>query len=216
MLKKPAREARAAVRLKKVRREVAIQWDETIVNGSRKKSRLVKNARPKRDQIWVGGGVVEDRPDLFYLQVLEHPESAFDGKPRGKAEMTKCLEDLGLEKGDILVSDAWKATTAAVKEIQRKLGWTDRDLVHEICNHSKGEIVNANGFSSNQIESRWSVLKRWIRKRNGGKLPRRKDRQGWKSLLGEFKLRKFFQYQHGYEASETRYFLLPFLRAIAR
>ena len=149
---------------------------------------------PKADQIWVCGTVVEDHPDMFFFRVLDHAADAYDGKPRGKAEMQKCLEAVGMDKGMVLVTDKWKGTLAAVKNLKLSRGWTDADLVHEIVNHSTGEIVNMHGFSTNQIEAKWSVLKRWVRKRCGGRLPGKKDRAAWSLVLQEFQWRKHIKY----------------------
>ena len=37
--------------------------------------------------------------------------------------------------------------------------------VGESIRHSSGEIKNANGFTTNPIESKWSLMKRWVRKK---------------------------------------------------
>ena len=87
--------------------------------ASGKKSRLAKQARPKKKQIWVGGAVVEDRPDLFYFQVLKFPEEAYDNKPRGKQELLECFQGMDLRKGDVLVTDGWKGTMAAVDALSK-------------------------------------------------------------------------------------------------
>ena len=212
-VKKPA--SKAVLRAKPLRRRLVVQWDETSTNMTRKKSRLAKSARPKGDQIWVGGAVVEDHPEVFFFKVLEHPQDAFEGKPRGKWELLKAFEELGLEKNDIFVTDAWKGTIAAVQQLKNSQAWCGDDLRHEICNHAQGEIVNQRGFSTNQVENKWSVLKRWIRRRNGGAIPAKRDRKGWKLWLGEFTLRKYFQHLYGYAPSEKRFFVVPFLKALA-
>ena len=154
-VKKPAAKKKPSVailRPRHLRNKLVVQWDETLALGSRKKSRLAKQARPKRNQLWIGGSVVEDHPDMFFFRVLEYPIDAYDGKPRGKMEMKICLESIGLDKDMILVTDKWKSTVAAIKQIKAEKGWTDTDLPVEIVNHSGGEIVNAHGFSTNQIE----------------------------------------------------------------
>ena len=61
---------------------------------------------------------------------------------------------------------------------------------HEVVNHSDGEIVNARGYSTNAIESKWGVVKRWIRAKFGGRLPQHHDRAKWKLVLNEFQYRK--------------------------
>eukprot|EP00959_Pyramimonas_sp_CCMP1952_P125612 2626447-Pyramimonas_sp.AAC.1 len=56
-------------------------------------------------------------------------------------------------------------------------GLTERMLPHEVVNHSAGEITNERGFTTNHIELQWSLIKRWIRKRYGGMLPKKANRQ---------------------------------------
>ena len=73
-----------------------------------------------------------------------------------------------------MVHDGWRATVAVDLE---GMGMT-RSMVY----HAQGEIVvqDLNApvpeelayFTTNHIESRWSALKRWLRKRCGGKMPR--------------------------------------------
>ena len=58
-------------------------------------------------------------------------------------------------------------------------------------NHSQGEIVNARGFTTNLIESKWSALKRWIRKRYSGTLPNSNERSKWTRLIAEHRFRTF-------------------------
>ena len=118
---------------------------------------------------------------------MKHPGDAFDGKPRGKDEILAHLNDLGVPKNTILVTDSWRGTIAAVKQYRRDWGLTSTSLRHELVNHSQGEIV------TNSIESRWGVLKRWIRKRYSGRLPPTTDSTKWKLLMGEFQFRKFME-----------------------
>ena len=126
----------------------------------------------------------------FTFRVLEHALDACDGKPRGASEMLTNLHLLDIRKGDTLVSDCWKGTIAAVKRYRRAKRLTEHQLRHELVNHAQGEIVNENGYSTNAIEARWSVVKRWVRKRNDGKLPAHSDRARWNLLLNEFRYRK--------------------------
>lgn len=56
-------------------------------------------------------------------------------------------------KKTALVTDGWKATLSAVKEFKEENGWGDKELWHEIVNHSAGEIVNVNGLTTNHIEN---------------------------------------------------------------
>ena len=79
---------------------------------------------------------------------------------------------------------------AAAKKIRTENGWPLSKPPHEIANHREGEIVNARGYSTNAIEAKWSVVKRWIRSKYGGRLPQHNDRRKWRVLLQEFQYRK--------------------------
>ena len=89
------------------------------------------------------------------------------------------LSMLNIKKGDIFVSDKWKATLSALKAYRRQTKLSESELRHEVVNHSQGEIVNSNGFSTNAIECKWSVIKRWIRQRLSVILPQHADRNKW-------------------------------------
>jgi hypothetical protein len=180
ILKKPAGKVK----------ELILQMDESFLNRG-KRSKLSKAARPKRDQIWIWGCVVQGRPDLFAFRILDHPADAFDNRPRGKKEMLYNLQSTGVKAGWTIASDCWGGTLAAVKTYRAELGLTEAQLKHETVNHSAGEIVNARGYTTNLIENRWSVLKRWLKKRCAGKLPRTNDRRRWRLYVGEFQFRKY-------------------------
>ena len=97
---------------------------------------------------------------------------------------------LNIHRQTILVTDGWKGTLAAVKAFRLSKGWTESDLIHEVVNHNAGQITNVNHFTTNHIEVKWSSMKRWLKKLNGGKLPTVRDRQGWSDLLTEYQWRK--------------------------
>ena len=80
----------------------------------------------------------------------------------------------------------------AVKKLRAEKGWPRTKPPHEIVNHSEGEIVNANGYSTNAIEAKWSVAKRWIRSKYAGRLPQHHSRGKWRNLLKEFQCRKTY------------------------
>lgn len=166
-----------------------VEVDESHLNKLRSGA-LTKSCRAETDQVWVWGATVPGRPERFIFRVLDHPQDAMDGKPRGQAEILDCLRLLNLQPKTIIVTDGWKATIAAIKDLRKEKGWTNADLWHEIVNHSAGEITNSNGFTTNHIENRWSLVKRWIRKREGGRLPSHSNRQRWKCLLNEYRWRK--------------------------
>ena len=166
-----------------------IEVDESHLNKS-KPGALTRTGRVKPDQVWVWGATIPKMPDRFLFRVLEHPSDAEAGRPRGKEEILKCLHLLDIPRKTILVTDGWKSTRAAIEELRREKGWSKADLWQEVVNHSAGEIVNANGFTTNHIENRWSLVKRWVRKRMGGRLPLHSNRAKWDSLLKEFSWRK--------------------------
>ena len=189
MFKRPAKSSLPAYRTNKL----IVQADESYLN-KKKRSMLSKVGRPQHDQLWIWGCIIQGHPGCFFFRILDHASDAFDGKPRGKAEMLVNLHYVGITREVIYVSDSWKGTIAAVKQYRIDKRWPASSLRHEICNHSQGEIVNRNGFTTNGIESRWSVLKRWIRKRYGGKLPAYKDRNAWRLLVEEFQYRKYLKH----------------------
>ena len=92
---------------------------------------------------------------------MEHAEDALDGRPRGKKEMLANIHLLDIQKGDTFVSNKWGAPQLRF-EITSLHNLTERSLPHEIVNHSAGEIMNENGFTTNAIEAKWSVVKRWV------------------------------------------------------
>ena len=167
--------------------------DETHLN-KRKPSIISKHGRPQRDQIWLWGAVLEGHVGTHFLfRILDHPDDAYDGRPRGHKEMLRNINSLGIKKHDIFVSDKWKATVSAFKAFREASGLSEFDLPHEIVNHSLGELVNENGFSTNAIEAKWSVVKRWIRNKMSGKLPAHSDRQKWRLLIGEYQARNLLR-----------------------
>ena len=163
--------------------------DEAHLN-KKKHGILSKHGRPQRDQIWLWGAVLHGHVRThFIFRILKNAEDAHEGKPRGHKEMLTNLSMLGLRKGDIFVSDKWKATLSALKAHRTLHGLSARTLRHEIVNHSQGEIVNQNGFSTNATECKWSVIKRWIRQRLSGILPRHGDREKWTLFINEYQAR---------------------------
>ena len=134
---------------------------------------------------------------------MEHPEDALDGRPRGASEIKKSLDIVNLPELTTVVSDSWKGTIAAVKRYRRARGYREDVFKHEMVNHSEGVAVKENGYTTNHIEQRWSTLKRWARKRCGGKLPRSKDREFWNRLLQEFQFRKLAHAQKGFPYKST-------------
>ena len=126
--------------------------------------------------------------------------------------MVQNLRMLNMKKDDIYVSDSWRATPPAVKQIRLDLGLNpdvnrQGHLKHEMVVHNDGEIVNARGYTTNAIEGKWSEVKRWIRKRNGGKLPSHSDRALWTLLLDEFCMRKILSEGHTTDYGNT--FVVP-------
>eukprot|EP00439_Symbiodinium_sp_Y106_P034496 s962_g4.t1 len=69
----------------------------------------------QKDQIWLWGAVLQGHVIThFVFRILDHPDEAHSGKPRGHGEMLKNINILGLRKGDTFVSDGWKATDEAL------------------------------------------------------------------------------------------------------
>ena len=165
------------------------------------------NVRPQVDKFWVWGCTVQGRPDLFLFRVLDHPEDAYANRPRGKEEIIKCLDLIPLQKDMTLVTDGWRGTLAAVNEIKRRNGWGPRSLRHEKVIHRNGEVVNSRGYSTNSIENRWSVLKRWLKKKCGGKLPPIRSRDVWKNTISEFTYRKMAS--RGQSIDDGHTFIVP-------
>lgn len=104
-----------------------VEVDESHLNKLRSGA-LSKSSRAGPDQVWVWGATVPRRPDRFLFRVLEHPQDAMDGKPRGQAEILDCLRLLNLQPKTIIVTDVWKATIAAVQQLKQEKGWGDADL----------------------------------------------------------------------------------------
>ena len=182
-LKRPA--GKQKIRNHTLKKRVLIA-DESFLNKN-KPGKLSKTGRPKPDQLWIWGAVLQGYSSShFIFRILDHPSEAMEGKPRGNAEMMQNYKLLGLRKGDIFVSDSWTASISALKHTRTRLKLTEAQLKHELVNHSKGEIVNERGYTTNPIEGKWSVLKRWVKRKYGGKLPNHTNRCQWRLLVNEF------------------------------
>ena len=144
------------------------------------------------------GLTVRGHPELFFFRVLKHPGDAFDGRPRGAAELLQCLERVHLPKLTTLVSDGWRGTATALRQYRQRHGYAAGDIRHEVVNHAHGEAVNVRGFSTNAIEAQWSAFKRWARKKLGGSLHGSTDRDAWALLLQEFQPRKMLHASKGF------------------
>ncbi|CAK0841877.1 unnamed protein product, partial [Prorocentrum cordatum] len=110
VMKRPARSRLPVARTRKV----ILQVDESFLNKG-KLSKLAKNARPKKDKLWLWGAVVQGSPHLFFFKVLKSVEDAYDGKPRGKQELLENFKELSPPAGVVIVSDKWRGAIAAVK-----------------------------------------------------------------------------------------------------
>ncbi|CAK0872465.1 unnamed protein product [Prorocentrum cordatum] len=151
MRKRPA--VRPAPKKTPARKRVLIA-DESFLNKN-KPGKLNQAARPKKDQIWIWGALLQGKARThFMFRILKHPVDAKDGKPRGHKEMKDSLDMLNFDKGNIFVSDKWGATISLVKAIRRQTGLTQNTLRRELVDHDDGEIVNAKGFTTNAIESK--------------------------------------------------------------
>ncbi|CAE7228002.1 unnamed protein product [Symbiodinium microadriaticum] len=149
------------------------------------------------------GSVLENNIKTHFLfRILDHPADDLDGKPRGHKEMLGNLRSLGLRSGDTFVSDKWKSTVSSLKAYRV----ATRTLPHEMVNHIEGEIVSSNGFTTSPIEAKWAVMKRWIRKRGGGVLPKHGDREKWATLIFEYQGRSLLMTRehHGIQHDRIR------------
>lgn len=186
-MKRPSRFSRQ-VRKNQLKKRLVIMGDESYLNKG-KRSKLARHARPQPDQIWIWGATVQGYGRTsFVFRILKHPSDCLDGRPRGAAEMLENLRYLDMRKDDVYVSDKWLGTVAAIGRLQAENGW--RRFDHQIVNHSAGEITNRAGYSTNAIESKWAITKKWIKKKHGGHLPSHNDRSQWESLLCEFQYRQ--------------------------
>ena len=189
------------VRKNHLKKTMVIMGDESYLNHG-KRSKLTRNSRPKRDQIWLWGATVQGGGRRsFVFRVLKHPSDCLDGRPRGAKEMLENLRSLNMSRNDVYVSDKWGCTVAAVRQLMKENGW--RRFNHQIVNHSAGEITNTAGYSTNAIEAKWSILKRWVKKLHSGKLPRDHDREKWSLLLDEFHYRQVRSEQSPNDSGNT-------------
>ena len=94
----------------------------------------------------------------FTFNILPRPLAAPDGKPRGLRNIRSTLSQF-VKKGTFLVFDKWLATVSAVKQ----LGFNSAPPV----NHSKWFRDRSTGFHSNDIESEFNRLKKWLCQRYG-------------------------------------------------
>lgn len=150
--------------------------DETLLN--KRKPAAAPYARvsaPHLDkQIWLWGAVAEHgfgEGQVMYLLLtdLNNPRSA----PSLERALLACVQP-----GSRIVHDDWGA--------YRALPWNTLPFHHDersIVNHKK-EIVNTFGEHTNAIESVWGVLKRWLRSRNNGRIPKPPTLEGelWEFL----------------------------------
>eukprot|EP00397_Hematodinium_sp_SG-2012_P054481 GEMP01065728.1.p1 GENE.GEMP01065728.1~~GEMP01065728.1.p1 ORF type:complete len:200 (-),score=24.39 GEMP01065728.1:182-781(-) len=96
------------------------------------------------------------------------------GRPRGVQEIQRAFETSGIQPGSHVVRDGWRATVAVDLE--------GMQMTRTMANHAQGELVVQDleapfpeelaFFTTNHVEARWSALKRWLRKRCGGKMPK--------------------------------------------
>ena len=100
----------------------------------------------------------QNKKKLFTFALLPKSTAAPDGKPRGLESIKATIQQhVALES--ILVFDKWLATEAAVKA----LGYKHAPAI----NHQKFFRDTNTGFHSNDIESEFNALKRFIRERYG-------------------------------------------------
>lgn len=96
-----------------VPKPIILEADESFLNRG-KRTHLIGNVRPQRDKLWLWGCTVADKPELSFFRVLDHPDDAYDGRPRGKAELMCCFNMVGLNKNMVVVTDSWRGSIAAL------------------------------------------------------------------------------------------------------
>ena len=94
----------------------------------------------------------------FSFEILPKPKDAPAGKPRGLQSIRTTIQK-HVAAGSFLVFDKWRATVYATKS----LGYDHAPPV----NHSSGFRERTQGFHSNDIESEFNRLKRFVRGRYG-------------------------------------------------
>ena len=138
---------------------------------------------PSPSKIWIGR--------LGRDADMKYTEDATMGRPRGVQELTLAMLESGIQPGTHVVHDGWRATIA--------LDWEALQMTHTVVNHRQGEIVVYDPdtpspgelcFSTtNHIEAKWSSLKRWMRGKCGGKMPKV---GAWGGYIREYQWRKWF------------------------
>lgn len=94
----------------------------------------------------------------FTFKVLPSPGMAPDGKPRGLQSMKKAIGDR-IHQHSFVVFDKWKSSVTAIQQLKYKHA--------PPVNHSITWRDTASGFHSNDVESEFARLKKWIRERYG-------------------------------------------------
>ena len=100
----------------------------------------------------------ENGKKRFTFAILPRKAEAPHGKPRGLVSIKKVLSE-HVAEGSFLVFDQWQATVSATKA----LGYRSAPPV----NHSKEFRDKDTGFHSNDIESEFNLIKKFVRERYG-------------------------------------------------
>jgi hypothetical protein len=140
-----------------------VEMDETLIQRTKPWSQPFQKARRtrKRHQTWLWGAAASDdgyrHGEVVFVPLLdlEHP--------RGRVALQAALLAT-VRPGSIVLHDDWGA--------YRAIQWSTLPFEHgprNTVNHSK-EIKNIFGEHTNHIEAVWSALKRWLRKRGGGRI----------------------------------------------
>ena len=84
------------------------------------------------------------------MRLLPPPAEAEGGAPRGALELTQCLRASGLLPNSLVVADGRRG--------YNRVDWLGEFGCAEPqrLNHRAGEIVNAQGFTTNHVENLWS------------------------------------------------------------
>ncbi|CAK0791422.1 unnamed protein product, partial [Prorocentrum cordatum] len=86
-------------------------------------------------------------------------------------------------------------------------GLAQNTLRRGLVDSDDGEIVNARGFTIDAIESKWGILKRWLKAKYGGKLLNYADRVKWRYAINEYQARCYLSMDHALMGE--KYYYVP-------
>ena len=108
---------------------------------------------------------------------------------RQQEDMAYNLNLIQVPKTSSLVSNCCRGAVAGVQEHRHQRSFIEQDFPNVLVNDEKLEIVNGSRLATSMAESGWSVMKRWVRKRNGGSHAKPRCTAGWRYNCANFRLR---------------------------